>query len=101
MTSMWPCAVASLDEALASLRENVRKLASAQSTDIAEMLEQLQAAAESARLVRELVSTHLPDASWQNREELDALMARQLQNSPEAPMGGIFPADLAAEPAPA
>ena len=30
-------------------------------------------AAESARRVRELVWSELPDASWQNREELDAL----------------------------
>ena len=101
MTSMWPCAVASLDEALASLRENVGKLASAQSTDIAEMLEQLQAVADSARLVRELVASQLPDASWRSRAELDALIAQEVQKSPEPSMSGIFPGDLAGEPAPA
>jgi len=52
----------------------------AKSVDIAEVIEQLNVAAESARIVREWLSSELPEASWQNREELDALIEKIQQS---------------------
>jgi protein TonB len=68
-----PDAFASLDRSLASLYESLEKLKAAQSVDVAEFVQQLKMAAESARIVRELVSSELPEASWQNRQDLDAV----------------------------
>ena len=73
MTSLCSSALASLDDSLALPYESSRKLKAAQSVDPAEVIEHLKTAAESARTVRELVWSELPDASWQTREELDAL----------------------------
>jgi len=74
MNSFWPPALASLDDSLTLPCESLGKLNAGLSIDIAEVIEQLNLAAESARTVRELVLSELPEASWQNREELDALM---------------------------
>jgi protein TonB len=46
--------------------------------DVTRIIEHLKTASESARIVREAVLSELPDASWQNREELDALVERIL-----------------------
>jgi protein TonB len=73
MTSFCSSALASLDDSLALLYESSRKLRAAKLVNTAEVIERLKMAAESARTVRELVWSELPDASWQNREELDAL----------------------------
>ena len=91
MTSMWPNAVASLDSALAVLGENVGKLEAAQAADLAEMLEQLKTAAASAHMVRELVSSQLPEVSWQSRAELDDIIAQQTQ---DPAMSGMYAAEL-------
>ncbi len=74
MSSLCPAALASLDGSLALLYESMGKLKAARSVDMAEVIEQLKRSVESARLVRELVWSELPDASWQNRKELDALI---------------------------
>lgn len=67
-------ALASLDGSSAVLSERLEKLKAAQSVDLAEVTEQLKMAAESGRMVRGSVGSELPEASWQNREELDALV---------------------------
>ena len=74
MSSLCAAALASLDGSLALLYESMGKLKAARSVDTAEVIEQLKMSVESARLVRELVWSELPDASWQNREQLDALI---------------------------
>ncbi len=74
MNSFWPPALASLDDSLTLPCESLGKLNAGLAIDIAEVIEQLNLAAESARTVRELVLSELPEASWQNREELDALV---------------------------
>src|SRR5664280_3762827 len=56
--------------------ESLGKLKAAESVDIAEVIEQLKATAESARNLRAFVSSELPEASWQNREELEELLER-------------------------
>jgi hypothetical protein len=72
MNSLWPPALASLDDSLTLPSEGLAKLNASLSINIAEVTEQLTRAAESARVVRELVLSELPGASWQNRAELDA-----------------------------
>ncbi len=74
MSSMYPSALTFLDDSLAIAYEGLRKLEAAESVDVAEMIRQVRAAAASAHRVRALVSSELPNASWQNREELDALI---------------------------
>src|ERR1019366_6742619 len=83
MNSLWPPARASLDDSLALPCETLGRLESAQAVDIAKVIEQLEMAAESARNLRALVSSEMPEASWQNREELDALLEK-IQKSFEA-----------------
>lgn len=92
MTSMWPVAVASLDDALALLGDNVERLKAAQAADMSEMLEQLKSAAASAHVVREMISADLPEASWQSRAELDAIIAQEAEKNPG--IGSIFSAEL-------
>jgi TonB family protein len=73
MSPVCPSALESLDDSLTLLYESSRKLKAAQSVDLAEVIQHLKIAGESGRLVRELVWSELPAASWRNREELDAL----------------------------
>jgi DNA repair exonuclease SbcCD ATPase subunit len=72
---MWQPAYESLDDSLALLSESMGKLKAARSVDVAEVTEQLAMAAESARNLRSLILSVLPEACWQSREELDALLA--------------------------
>ncbi len=81
---MLPSALASLDGSLALYRESLAKLSIANSFDIAELIEQFEAAAESAQHLRALISSERPEASWQNRPELEALIAEEIQKSIEA-----------------
>jgi hypothetical protein len=83
MSSFWPSALASLDDSLALFCESLEELKAAKSIDIAEVIEQFKAAEESARNLRALVSAELPEAAWQNREELDVLL-EEIQKRVEA-----------------
>jgi hypothetical protein len=76
MSSLWPSALASLDNSLAVLGESLGQLRAAKSVNITEVIQQLTTAAESAQIVRTSVSSELPDVAWQNREELDALIQK-------------------------
>ncbi len=76
MSSLPPSALASLDDSLVLPFESVEQLRAAQSIDIEEIITELETAAESAQALRALVSEGLPEASWQNREELDALLEK-------------------------
>ena len=74
MSSFCRSALASLDDSCALLYESLEKFKAAQSVNTTETIEQLKMAATSARQVRELVRSELPQASWQTREELDELV---------------------------
>jgi benzoyl-CoA reductase/2-hydroxyglutaryl-CoA dehydratase subunit BcrC/BadD/HgdB len=76
MSVSCPSAIASLDDSLAVAYESLRRLEAAESVDVAEMIRQLETAAESSRKLRTLVSSELPGASWTNREELDEIIER-------------------------
>lgn len=96
MTSLWPSAVASLDDSLAQLCESLASLEAARSIDIAAITEQLRIAAEASQSLRTIVCSELPDASWQNRAELDGLIEQELQKHPEAGvMSGVLPSGFA------
>jgi hypothetical protein len=74
MNSFGQPAYESLDISLTLLSESMGKIAAARPVDVAEVVEQLAMAAEAARDLRSLVLSELPEASWQTREELDALL---------------------------
>jgi protein TonB len=65
------------------MRESLGLLGAAKSIELAEVTGYLKRAAEYARVVRESVWSELPEASWQTRKELDALVA-QVQDVVEA-----------------
>ncbi len=81
MSSLCPSALASLDDSLALAYENLRKLEAAESVDVGELIRQIETAAESAQKLRALVSSELPQASWENREQLDALIGAGQEKS--------------------
>jgi len=74
MVSLWPSTINSLNDSLNALHGSLGKLKAAKSVDIAEVIDQLKSAAECSRNLRALVLAEMPDATWQNRDELDALV---------------------------
>jgi hypothetical protein len=76
MFSLWPSTITSLNDTLAQLSESVDKLKAAQRVDIAEVITELKMAAESARNLHALVLSEMPDATWQNREELEVILEK-------------------------
>ena len=83
MTSLCPSALASLDESLEPVYEGLRQLEAAKFVDLAELIKQFKAAEGSARNLRAVVSAELPNASWENREELDALIGDKAEPNTE------------------
>jgi cobalamin biosynthesis Mg chelatase CobN len=83
MSSLWQSTRSSLDDSLALLFDSLGKLEAAKSVDTAAVIEQLKVAAESARNLRTLVLAEMPEASWRNREELEALI-EEIQKRVEA-----------------
>ena len=76
MSSLWHYTRESLDQSLSVLQQNLGDLKAAKPIDTAELIQNFEAAAESARNLRSLVSSEIPDASWQTREELEGLLER-------------------------
>ena len=74
MSSTWPSTLASLDQDLALLCDSLEKLEAAESVDVGKVVEQLKATAAVSVELRGLVLAELPDASWQDRKELQALL---------------------------
>ncbi len=74
MVSLWPSTINSLNESLAALNGSLGKLKAAKQVDVAEVIEQLKTAVECSRNLRALVLGEMPEASWQNREQLDAIV---------------------------
>jgi hypothetical protein len=72
--SLWPSTINSLNDSLAALHASLTKIKAARTVDVTEVVEQLKNAAESSRNLRALVLAELPEASWQNRDELDAII---------------------------
>jgi len=74
MTPTWPSALASVDDSLAVLCDSLEKLEAAEPIDVTEVVRQLRKAVESSQQLRELVLSERPDASWEDRKELEALI---------------------------
>jgi hypothetical protein len=74
MSTTYPSALVSLDDSLAHAREGLRKLEAAADVDLEEIIGQFRVAAESGRKLRALVASRLPKTSWENREQLDAIL---------------------------
>jgi protein TonB len=74
MSSIWPSALGSLDDSLTLPYESVVKLKAANPVNIDEIIQQLKAAAECGTRLRASISAELPDASWQTRGELHAVI---------------------------
>jgi len=83
MSSLWHSTRASLDESLGLIFQSVEKLKAAKSVEVGDVVEQLKTAAESARNLRALIATEIPDAAWQNRAELEAVL-REIEKRVEA-----------------
>jgi len=74
MSSFCTSDLASLDRSLAGLRDSLGQLRAAKAVNITEVTEQLRRAVNSSGIVRELVLSELPEASWESRVELDTLV---------------------------
>ena len=74
MSSLWHFTRESLDQTLSVLQENLGNLKAAKPVDTAQLIQNFESAAESARNLRSLVSSELPEASWQTRDELEVLL---------------------------
>jgi len=74
MSTTYPATLASLDDSLAQAHEGLRQLEAAKDVDLEEVIRQFKAAAESSRKLRALVASKLPETSWENREQLDAII---------------------------
>lgn len=74
MVSLWPSTINSLNDSLAALHSSLGKIKAAKDINVGEVIDQLKMAAESSRNLRALVLSELPEASWQNREELEAIV---------------------------
>jgi len=83
-SSLWPSALSSLDDSLALYRDSLGKLKAAAPVDIDEVIEHLELAVEFAADLRALISSELPGATWETREELDALIEEEVENSQKA-----------------
>lgn len=74
MSSMWASALASLDDSLAALDAVTRQFEAATSIDLPQAVERLKVAVESSRTLRTYILSELPEADWQDRNELDSLL---------------------------
>lgn len=80
MSSLWHYTRESLDQSLSVLQESLRNLKAAKPVDTAELIQNFESAAEYARNLRSLVSSEIPDASWQSRDELEVLIDKIERN---------------------
>ena len=76
MNSLWPQSHQSLADALSLFATSLKRLKAAQPVDLAEVTQQLKSAEEACRNLRSLVSSTLPGATWQTREEYEELLVR-------------------------
>jgi periplasmic protein TonB len=74
MSSIWPSAVTSLDDHLALLSDSLGRIEAARSVELSEVVEQLRAAADCSQTLRGLIFSELPDATWQDRNELESVL---------------------------
>src|SRR5215472_785538 len=74
MSTSWQSACVSLDDSLNQIRESLEKLRVAREVNLDNLMEQLAVAMDAAHSLRSVVSSSKPEATWQTRAELDALL---------------------------
>ena len=74
MGSLWHFTRASLDDAYEAISERVNGLICGRPVALDEIIEQLKTAIESGQDLRSLIATEMPEASWENRAELEAIL---------------------------
>jgi protein TonB len=77
MNSIWPSALASLDQSVAPFDAILEKLEAALPIEVSEVTRQLKAADENCRKLRAMLLAELPEAEWNDREELGVLIAKR------------------------
>ena len=80
MDPSLPSALSSLDDSLAQYCGSLGEISAAHPVDVAVVLGQLKAAAESAEALRSFIFSELPEASWENREQLHAVLEQIQKN---------------------
>ena len=76
MSTTWQPICASLDDSLAIVSDRFGKLKAAQTVDVKELVDQLTVASDAARNLNSFVASVLPTAVWQNRQDLDSILAQ-------------------------
>ncbi len=74
MTSMWSSTLASLDDSLAALDAIMLQFEAGTPVDMVQAADRLKSAAESSRNLRTFVLSQMPEADWQDRSELRAVL---------------------------
>jgi len=74
MSSMRATALASLDDSLAALAATMQQFEAAIPVDLVQAGDRLKAATESAHKIRAFVLSQMPEADWEDRDELCALL---------------------------
>jgi hypothetical protein len=74
-TLLCPSSLTSLDDSIGLAYASLRKLAAAESVDVTDVIRQFREADRAASEVRALVLAQDPYASWENRAELETLIA--------------------------
>ena len=80
MDPSLPSALSSLDDSLAQYCGSLGEISAAHSVDVAVVLGQLKAAAESAEALRSFIFSELPEASWESRVQLNAVLEQIQKN---------------------
>ena len=83
MDPSLPSVISSLDDSLALFCGSLGEIKAAKSVDVALVIDQFKAAAESAEKLRTFILAEMPDASWESREQLDSVLD-QIQKNLEA-----------------
>ena len=83
MDPSLPSVISSLDDSLALFCGSLGEIQAAKSVDVALVIDQFKAAAESAEKLRTFILSEMPDASWESREQLDSVLD-QIQKNLEA-----------------
>jgi hypothetical protein len=76
MSTSWQSACVSLDDSLTQIHDSLGQLRAAKTVNVDTLIGQLASAAKAAQTLRTAVSSSMPEATWQTREDLEGLLRR-------------------------
>ena len=79
MNSLLPSALSSFDKALVQYGEDLAALEAALAVEVADVVEHVKKAAESAENLRQWIAAEMPQASWKDRDELELILQEIVQ----------------------